>query len=273
MAQSKLSDLNAVKAPLRPQPRFSMGRVILALILREMSATYGRNPGGYIWAILQPVATIVILVLAFSFVLRSPSLGTSFPLFYATAVLPIRLFQELSQVTGFSMIFNFPLMGYPRVTYVESFLSRAILCILTQIMVSVIILFGISIIYGERITIDFRPVLIAYGTTIFLALGFGLFNCYAIIAFPVWKTIWNILTRPLMLISGLFYVYEDLPRIAQEILWYNPLVHITGLNRTGFYSTYSPEYITLSYVYILSIILMFFGALLLYRYSKHILSK
>lgn len=273
MTQSKISDLEAVNAPLRPQPKFQMARIVLALMLREMSATYGRNPGGYLWAVVQPVATILILVVAFSFVFRAPSLGTSFPLFYATAVLPIRLFQELSQVTGFSMIFNFPLMGYPRVTYVESYISRAILSILTQIMVSVIILVGIYVIEGDRPYIDFTPVLLAYGAAVFLALGVGMFNCYAVIAFPVWKTIWNILTRPLMLISGLFYLYEDLPQIGKDILWYNPLVHITGYNRTGFYSTYSPEYISMTYVFVFGLIPMFFGALLLYRFSKHILTK
>lgn len=250
-----------------------MTRTILALMLREMSATYGRNPGGYIWAIVQPVATIVILVVAFSIVLRSPSLGTSFPLFYATAVLPMRLFQELAQVTGFSMIFNYPLMGYPRVTYVESYLSRAILCILTQIMVSVIVLAGIYIVEGMRPSINFTPLLMSYAAAILLALSVGLFNCYAIIAFPVWKTIWNILTRPLLLISGLFYIYEELPPVAQDILWYNPLMHITGLTRSGFYTTYNPVYIDLTYVFVFASIPAFFGALLLYRFSKHILTK
>lgn len=273
MTQSKKTDLNGIKAPLRTQPRFQMGRTIVALVLREMSATYGRNPGGYIWAILQPVASIAILVIAFSIILRSPSLGTNFPLFYATAILPLRMFQELSQVTGTSMIYNFPLLGYPRVTYVESFLSRAFLCILTQIMVSSIIFTAIFIGYGIRPTIDFVPVLVAYGAMICLGLGIGLFNCYAIITFPLWKTVWAIITRPLVLISGMFYIYEELPVLAQDILWYNPLMHLTGLTRSGFYLTYRPDYIDLAYVFPCAAVPAFFGALLLYRFAKHILNR
>jgi capsular polysaccharide transport system permease protein len=34
-------------------------RTIVALIMREMATSYGRSPGGYIWAIAEPVAGIV----------------------------------------------------------------------------------------------------------------------------------------------------------------------------------------------------------------------
>ena len=86
----------AMAPAAEPNLRFRGARAIIALILREMSTTYGRSPGGYLWAILQPVAMIVMLTLAFSVLLRSPSLGTSFLLFYASGFLIMRMFQEVS---------------------------------------------------------------------------------------------------------------------------------------------------------------------------------
>ena len=41
--------------------RFATPRTILALMLREMSARYGRSPGGYLWALLEPLGAILIL--------------------------------------------------------------------------------------------------------------------------------------------------------------------------------------------------------------------
>ena len=78
--------------PLRPSPRAG-GRAIGALVLREMATTFGRSPGGWLWAVAEPVAVIALLSFAFSLAFRSPSLGTSFPLFYATGYLPFLLFR------------------------------------------------------------------------------------------------------------------------------------------------------------------------------------
>ncbi|WP_260008654.1 hypothetical protein [Leisingera sp. M527] len=60
-----------------------------------MSTRYGRTPGGYLWAILEPMAAILFLAIGFSLVIRSPSLG-SFLLFYATGFLPFNLYQSIS---------------------------------------------------------------------------------------------------------------------------------------------------------------------------------
>ncbi|WP_430450396.1 ABC transporter permease [Rhodophyticola sp.] len=59
-----------------------------ALILREMSVTYGRSPGGYIWAVLEPAAGIGLLVLVFSVAFEAPPMGSNFAMFYATGMIP-----------------------------------------------------------------------------------------------------------------------------------------------------------------------------------------
>ena len=74
--------------------RFSTLRTVLALMLREMSTTYGRSPGGYLWAILEPAGGIAMMSVAFGLVLRSPSLGTNFPIFYATGYLPFMMYMR-----------------------------------------------------------------------------------------------------------------------------------------------------------------------------------
>ncbi len=269
-----MSETALNSAPQRPASlRWRGARVVGALLLREMSTTYGRTPGGYLWAILQPVAMIAILTVAFSFLLRSPSLGTSFVLFYTTGMLPLRMFQEVAGTVGSAVQFNLAMMAYPRVTFVDVLVARATLSILTQIMVSAIILTAALTIEDMRLILDFRAILIAYWLAIFLGLGIGTLNSYLTFALPVWKTIWSILTRPLILVSAVIYIYEDLPRTAQDILWFNPLVHITGLMRTGVYSSYSPEYINLAYVALIGALPLAFGLLLLFSFCKDAIYK
>ena len=263
----------AERPPTRPTLRFRALRTITALILREMITTYGRSPGGYIWAILQPVGVIIMLTVAFSLILRSPSLGTSFVLFYATGILPMRLFQEISGAVANAIQFNRALMGYPRVTYIDTLIARASLGLLTQIMVSCVVLTGVYLIEDVNSSINFIPIINAYLLAFFLAFGIGSLNCFLMGYFPVWKTIWGIFTRPLMLMSAVIYIYEDLPRGAQDILWYNPLAHVMGLSRDGFFITYGPQYISQPYVLAWALLPMCMGQLLLYRFHRDMLTR
>lgn len=259
--------------PQRPAAGLRMVRVILALVLREMSTTYGRSPGGYVWAILQPVGIILLLAIGFSFLLRAPSLGTSFLLFYASALLPLRMFQDMSVNVGAAVSFNRALLEYPRVTVMDTVLARAILVLLTQAMVSAVIFAGIYLVEDIPETIDLAPIVTAFALAAFLGFGFGMFNCYAMVSFPVWKTLWGVLTRPLILISGVFFLYEDLPRNIQDLLWFNPLLHIAGIARQGVYAIYQPGYISITLIVGMALAPMALGALLLFRFGRSMLYK
>ena len=261
----------AIPPASRPRLRFRTARAILALILREMTTTYGRSPGGYLWAVAQPIALIVVLSLAFSLLLRSPPLGTNFMLFYATGILPLRMFQMLSINVGGALLYSKPLMAYPRVTFVDAILGRAILTILTQFVVSIIILVGVRIWAGFSEMLDFILILQSYSLAILLGIGIGTLNCFLFMLVPVWRLVWNIVTGPLIILSAVLYIYEDLPLMAQNILWYNPLTHVTGLARWGFFSTYSPSYINMAFVAACALIPGFFGVLMLRRYGRTIL--
>jgi len=270
------SDIDPAKPqrPLAPaRAKGGTARVVGALLLREMSTTYGRSPGGYVWAILEPVAAIVILAFAFSLLLRAPSLGTNFLLFYAGGMLPLRFFQGVSASVGSAIAFNRPLMAYPRVTYLDTIMARGILAILTQMMVTVIIFGGIFITQNIRENIDPAPMIQGFLLCVVLGVGLGTFNCFMFLRFPIWKSVWGIVTRPLILISGVFYIYEDLPTVVQDFIWFNPVLHITGLVRAGMYSTYEPNFVSGPYVALFGLIPMVFGLLLLWRFGRDVLQR
>lgn len=85
--------------------------------------------------------------------------------------------------------------------------------------------------------------------------------------------IWSIATRPLFLVSAIFYTFDDMPQAVQAVLWYNPLVHVIGLMREGFYPMYNPLYVSEIYVIIVSLLCLFFGLVLLGRYHRDILNQ
>lgn len=255
--------------------RLKTPRTIMALILREMSTTYGRSPGGYIWAILNPVGAIAMftLVLSTGLRIRNPSLGINFPLFLATGMLPLQIYMDMSNKIGTALNFSKPLLMYPGVRYTDAIIARFVLSLLTKVLVTYLVMAGIILTFETRAIVDLPPIITSIGMAAALGAGLGTLNCYLIPTYPVWGSIWGILTAPLFFMSTIFYTYEDLPRIGQEVLWYNPLVHIVGMMRRGFYPTYDAPYVSVSYVLGVALVTGTIGLSLLHRYHKDILNR
>lgn len=253
--------------------RFRTGRTIMALILREMTTTYGRSPGGYVWALLEPIGAILLLSIGFSLLLRAPSLGTSFLLFYATGYMPFTLYQSMANKVAKALRFSKALLAYPGVTWLDAILARFVLNALTQITVAFIIFLGILFFVDTYTLLNYPLIALAMTLAALLGLGVGTLNCFLMGRFPVWEHVWAIATRPLFLASGLFYIYEDLPYAAQDVLWWNPLIHVTGLMRTGFYPTYDAAYVSVAFVCAVAGLSLFFGLMLLRRNIQDLLAR
>ena len=266
-----------IPSPAQPSSgvarNFRTGRVVGALMLREMASRYGRSPGGYLWALLEPLGAIVLMSIGFSLLLKSPPMGTSFLLFFATGFVPFSLYQSISNPISRTLGYSSALLSYPVITWVDAVLARFLLNTLTGIMVSYLMLALIISVLDTPILLDVKPAMGAIALSSVLALGIGLLNCALFGLIGIWEKFWAILTRPLFLASGVIVRYEDMPEKLQGIVWYNPLMHIVGYMRQGFYPTYEATYFSPTYVLAVALIAMFFGILLLYRFHRQILSN
>ena len=247
-------------------------RTIVALMLREMSTRYGRSPGGYLWAVMEPVGATMIMAIGFSLLVRHPALGTSFMLFFATGMMPFTLYNAVDGSVMRALSYSRALLMYPSVRWIDAVLARFLLNLLTKLLIMVLVLAGILIVTETRSVLNFGPILAGILMTALLGLGTGLMNCVLEGLFPAWGMIWNIATRPLYLASGVILLYEDLPHFAQDILWWNPLLHIIGEIRTGFYPMYSASYVSIPYVTGVGLVLVALGFLLVRRHNVTILN-
>ena len=252
--------------------RFAALRTISALVLREMSTRYGKTPGGYIWAIVEPLGMIMVLSIGFGLLLRSPSLGTSFLLFYATGYLVYNFALGIERTVNSALRFSKSLLFYPRVTWIDAIIARFVLNAMTGILIIYLLLAGILWFTETRTVIDMIPVIQAMAMAAVLGLGIGALNCFMTMYFPIWNTAWSIATRPLFLMSGIFYIYEDLPQLAQQVLWYNPLLHLTGHMRSGFYPMYDAPYVSGLYVMVIALVTLMLGLILLRRHHKELIN-
>ena len=270
-----MSDTSRLEGPqLRPVAdvrRFATFRAISALLLREMSSTYGKTPLGYLWAVLEPVGGIALLTLIFSAGFKTPPLGTSFPIFYASGLLLYMMFLDLNTKMMTALTFSRSLLVYPRVTFADAILARFLLSVMTQLLVSYIVLVGVLSLTDHRTAPDLPMIALAFLMTAALGLGVGALNAFLAGVMPAWQRVWAIINRPMIILSGVILLYDNLPSAFQAILWYNPLIHVMGVSRAGFYPYYAADYVSLTYVFGVAMGCFVVGFLLLRRYGRWIL--
>lgn len=248
--------------------RMRSARTIIALMLREMATTYGRSAMGYLWAIVEPVAALTLLSLVFGALFRSPALGTNFPLFFASGYLLFHIYIDISNKVAQSVQYSRPLLEFPAVTPVDTIIARFLVNFLTHLVVIAIILAGIVVLYDLHQIMDLHTLVGALLLSGFFAMSVGTFNCYLFIAFPSYVQIWAILNRPMFILSGIFYLFESVPQPFRDVLWYNPMIHVIGLARSGIFPTYEASYVSVPYVVGLSLILLMTGLHIMRRYLR-----
>ncbi|MEL6168414.1 MAG: ABC transporter permease [Pseudomonadota bacterium] len=254
-------------------PIFSMSRAISALMLREVATSYGRSPGGFVWAVAEPVAAIALLTAVFSVVFDRPSLGFSFALFYATGFLPFMMFNDTVNKVAAAIRFSRPLLAYPVVTVLDALLGRFFLNLLVHALIVSIMLFSIEALFVTGALYDPADLVVALAMAVSLALGIGTLNCYLGARFPVWERVWQIGTRPLFIVSGIFFVLEDLPAGLRDTAWWNPLIHVTALMRAGTYPYYEGTWISPAFVFGTALAAFVLGLVLLRQTGRDILNS
>jgi capsular polysaccharide transport system permease protein len=258
---------------LRGRPRLQKLRVLAALILREMSTQYGKSWGGYFWAVGEPAASILLLAVIFGYALRTPPLGSSFMVFYATGIIPFFLFNAVATSVSMSVQQNKGLLSYPVVSALDTVIARLVMEVLTFVTVSVI-LFPLMIwLDSAVVNISLFPAVMGMLMAAALGLGVGCVNAVVFAFVPTWRNVWSVLRRPLFILSGILFTFQMVPGVLRDWLWWNPLIHMIGQMRMGFYRSYDGDYISWVYVFGLSMTLFVVGAYLLRRHEGAMIER
>jgi capsular polysaccharide transport system permease protein len=263
----------AALVPRPGRPRLQRLRVIAALVLRGMGTRNSRAAGGYLWNILQPLGTMLLLALAFSLMLKAPPLGTSFILFYATGTIPYRHYSTMSNAVAAAITANRGLLAYPVVNPLDAVFAQVILTFATDAIVAIGILGGVAAFTEADITLDLAPAAGAFLLAAAMGLGVGSVNCVLFGFFPTWKNVWSVLSRPLFLMSGILYLYDAVPTALQAILWWNPMLQVVGLMRSGFYGSYEAAYVSVPYVLGVAGTLFLVGGWLIRRHASYLIEQ
>ncbi|HFD32504.1 MAG TPA: polysialic acid transporter [Gammaproteobacteria bacterium] len=244
-------------------------RVIFALILRETRTRYGKTRIGYLWALFEPLAHMLIFAAIFSFTGRTSPLGGSVALLVLTGLFPYNLFSNLSTQLMNAVEANKVLLSYPHVTPFDVMASRTILEVATQMIVFIFVLLILAIqnLWDMQIN-SFLSMLLVIFVGVALGAGMGLINAVLAFKFPSYANIFGLIMRPMYFLSGIFFVVGYMSSEIQGIMYYNPVAHLIEWFRSAIYVGYTSEFLDKHYLLHFTLTVLFLGLLLL-RLSRH----
>lgn len=220
-----------------------------ALIIRETRTRFGKRQLGYLWALIEPMIWVLSFQVIFNVMGRQPPYDMPVSAFILTGILPFSLLRNMTNRIISAVQSNRSMLFYPQVHILDLCIARMLLEGLTALGV-LAALWGAYALAGDVMYIeDPLAVLVGLLQITLLGMGLGMLGLTLAQFTQTAGIVVSVLFRPLFFISGIFYPIEKLPYSVQEILLYNPLLHVIQAIRDGWSPTYESDVVDEAYVW------------------------
>jgi capsular polysaccharide transport system permease protein len=239
-------DVDADRARMLPALSAQF-RVIAALVLRDFRTRIIGHKFGMMSALTEPMMFAVMISIAMTFITKTPPIGNSFLLFYATGMITFNAFRRPSRSIKSASRRYRKCLYLPIVRPVDPFVATMVVEMFLYLSVYFAFFCGYFTIFGDGLPHDWFMTFMPIVVNSFLALGVGMINVSICAYFPPWDKFYSILTMPLMLASGTIHIMDELPSTVRNVLWYNPLAHSVVASRNGFFDVYESSFFDPAY--------------------------
>lgn len=238
------------------------GRVIAALILREVHTLYGNTRLGYLWAIIQTAFGIGVFWGIRTILGAHAPHGMSMIVFLLCGFIPWNIFSHTVSRCMSAVSANRALLTFPQVTELDLMLARTVVVWGTQLVCTAVIL-SLAGALGQPIAVHDPGTLAA---TLFFApllgLGMGLACASLTRLWPTLDKLIPMCLRILFFASGVFFSVSRFPARLRELLLLNPLLHLIEWQRSGFFASSAAPVYSVPYVAVWCAVSLCLGLLL-----------
>jgi len=239
--------------------------VIYALLLQELTSRFGKSRGGFMFALVEPMAHLLVPMFIFGFIRNALLPGVEFPVFLVYGFLPFLLFKSicLQIINGVNAAQG--LLFYRQVQLMDVFIAKTMAYAVIQALVFAIVLTGLAV-FGYDVLpphpVEFAAVL---ALTVILAFGLGLVLAAFASLVPDARQVIQVMFMPLYFVSGILFPVTRFPDEWVRVMAINPVLHLVELSRSMAVEGYEPfKYLSITYLVVLAVTSTVIG-LMLYR--------
>jgi ABC-type polysaccharide/polyol phosphate export permease len=246
------------------------GRVIKALLMREILTRYGRHNIGFLWVFVEPMLFTTGVTIIWT--LSKSVHGSSLPIvaFALTGYSSVLLWRNMPARCINAIEINLSLMFHRNVRAIDVFIARLLLEVggATTSFVTL----GIFYTYIGWLELPDNILEIVGGWLLIawfgaaLAIFLGALSEKTELVEKLWHPI-SYLTFPL---SGAAFMLDSLPKIAQHYLMYVPMVNGVEIVREGYFGSLVRAHYNLPYLLVCCVVLTFAALVQCSDISRHI---
>jgi capsular polysaccharide transport system permease protein len=233
--------------------------VIWTIVPELLSRLTRGSRAGFLLFLLEPIIMVCVFY-ALRGLLRqqTPDYGTSLFLFYASGFMPFYLFMRTS--SRMRRIRSAPNSLLPNASGLDVFLAAAVLSTTINLVMTVLLFYGIWL-YGidQARPVSIVDCVIPLALFVILGMGVGMINNVISRFLPFWPTLYAILTRGLIFLSGVVIIVDLAPPYIRDIATINPLSHGIEWFRLGVYGRYPHNSLDRGYLVEWAVIALFLG--------------
>lgn len=269
MREGNLEQPLIVVKPSKRWPSLELGELwhyrelLYILAWRDIKVRYKQTALGAIWAILQPILTMIVFSFIFGRVANLPTGGIPYPVFVFTALLPWQLFARALTESSNSLIYNQQLIT--KVYFPKLIIPiGAVLSGLVDFAIAFLVLVGLLVFY--RIPLGWHVLFLPVFTflAVLTALTVGIWLSAVNVEYRDVRYAIPFLTQFWMFLTPVAYSSTLIP---DEWLWLYSLNPMAGVVE-GFrwallgQQAFSARYFLLSFIVVIP---LFFGSLAYFR--------
>ncbi|MEA5104868.1 ABC transporter permease [Pantoea sp. S18] len=237
---------------------------VKALFFRELRTRFGKFRLGYLWAIIEPAAHLLVLLSIFSFIMHRTMRDISFPVFLLNGIILYLIFSSIVNRSIGAIDANKGLFNYRPVKPIDTVLSRAFLESVIYLTVYVLLM-GCIWAAGENfVLLNMLQLALSWGLMILFSCSIGIIVMTIGSIFTETHKILPILLKPLYFISGVMFPLQSIPEKYWPFLLWNPILHAVELSREAIIPGYVSVGVSLDYLAIATLCTIFIG-LTIYR--------
>lgn len=213
------------------------GRVIWALVLREIITRYGRHNIGFLWLFVEPM--MFTLGVATLWTISGLHHGSDLPIvaFALTGYSTVLLWRNMPGRCVGAIIPNSALMYHRNVRIFDIFLSRIALEAIGATISFVVL--GVALIALQAMAApeDVLKVVLGWGLTAWFGGALAMLLGAAAERSETVEKLWHPAAYLIFPLSGAAFLVEALPREFGEAILWLPMVHGVELIRDGFFGS------------------------------------
>lgn len=246
------------------------GRVIGALLMREIITRYGRQNLGFLWLFIEPLSMTLFMVAMWKLMRADQISSLNIIAFTITGYPLMMMWRNASNRAIGAIGANLSLLYHRNVKVLDTIFSRMLLEIAGATTAQIFIM-AIFVVAG-LINVPQDPfyMLVSWFLMAFFALGLGLIICSIAQKFDAFGKIWGTLSFVMMPLSGVFVFVHNLPQNIQSMAQWIPMIHGTEMFRHGYFGDSVTTYESISYLVICDLAMLLIGLIMVKNFSKGI---